>query len=830
MKKLILKLSILACLIGLSFDVQARYRGDLNGDDRVDLADMVYLAKAIKAGSTDKALDVNASGSVDDYDLQRLADIIISGKLTEDSGMNVGIGGWDDSGEDFGGTVKAPAINTRSGEETRFYMRNQKAESTDHFSMELGISDGNEGPSAIFFNISLPKEMEFDKSRMIELENSISATHKLYGTPKFIKENEDIAWSDYALRFIIMSPNLTALPEAVGKLGRIYYSVDECYGSPKFSNCQIAMTNRDGCTYIDEHWAGYGGTFRPVDVSYIHFDQSEVSLTEGDEILLNANIEPWDATDQNLVWTSSDENIVTVRTEDGRNATIKAVKEGEATITASASNGVSASIPVKVEKRFIGVLGISLSHYNLSITEGDSFTIFATIEPEDATDKTISWQSSNESIAVVNANGAEATITGLAPGIVEISAIASNGQQVICQVSVEKRIIEGTGVTLSNKELKLIVGESATLIANVLPADATDKSLIWTSSDNSVATVSEEGFVSAIAPGNAVITVTTSNGKTATCRVVVESGIINVASVTLDKTELNLTEGDTANLIATVNPSDATDKTLSWTCSDESVATVSANGDVKAMKAGTATIIVSSTNGKTATCNVNVVAKIIEVVSVTLDKTSLKLVEGETATLIATVNPSNATDKSLTWKSSDESVATVSANGEVKALKPGAATITVSSANGKTAACSLTVEKRIIDVNGVSLSNKDLKLIVGNTVTLIATIQPVDATDQTLTWTSSNNSVATVSTDGIVTAISPGKAVITVSTTNGKTATCNVTVESGIIAVASVTLDKAELNLTEGDNAKLTATINPSVATDKTLTWISSHESVATLS
>lgn len=160
MKKLILLLSIFVLSTAVSFDASARYKGDLNGDDRVDLADMVYLAKAIKGGSTDRSLDVNASGKVDDNDLQKLADIIISGKLTEDSGMNVGIGGWEDNGEDYGGTVKAPAFNTRSADETRFYMRTPKSEGYGRYSMEFGISEGNEAFSAILFTIRLPPGIE----------------------------------------------------------------------------------------------------------------------------------------------------------------------------------------------------------------------------------------------------------------------------------------------------------------------------------------------------------------------------------------------------------------------------------------------------------------------------------------------------------------------------------------------------------------------------------------------------------------------------------------------------------------------------------------------
>ena len=251
MKKLILLSSILASTIGMSLDASARYKGDLNGDDRVDLADMVYLAKAIKAGSTDKALDVNASGKVDDNDLQKLADIIISGKLTEESGMNVGIGGWDEAGEDFGGTVKAPAHITRSADEIRFYMRNPKSEGDDIYSMEFGISECNEAPTAILFNISLPREMRFDISEIVELNPVSAIPHRLYGTPRFVKENENDYWSDCSLRFIVFSPDLDPLPVNSRKLGYIHYSVSDCWeGEPCFRNCQVAVSASGDCIDI----------------------------------------------------------------------------------------------------------------------------------------------------------------------------------------------------------------------------------------------------------------------------------------------------------------------------------------------------------------------------------------------------------------------------------------------------------------------------------------------------------------------------------------------------------------------------------------------------
>lgn len=167
---------------------------------------------------------------------------------------------------------------------------------------------------------------------------------------------------------------------------------------------------------------------------------------------------------------------------------------------------------------------------------------------------------------------------------------------------------------------------------------------------------------------------------------------VAVSSVSLSKTSITLTEGDKETLTATVLPNNATDKTVEWSSSYTSVASVS-NGTVTAIKAGTTTITVKTKDGgKTATCAVTVNAKVIPVSDVTLNKTELTLTEGESETLTATVKPDNATDKTLSWSSSDATVASVDDNGKVTAIKAGTATITVKTKDGeKTATCKVTV-------------------------------------------------------------------------------------------------------------------------------------------
>ncbi|MBR5255149.1 MAG: Ig domain-containing protein [Bacteroidales bacterium] len=250
--------------------------------------------------------------------------------------------------------------------------------------------------------------------------------------------------------------------------------------------------------------------------------------------------------------------------------------------------------------------------------------------------------------------------------------------------------------------------------------------------------------------------------------------VVGVTSVSIDKTSLSLTEGESATLTATVKPDNATNKTVSWSSSNSSVATVDAAGKVSAVAEGTATITAKA-GEKSATCSVSVTKKAVAVESITLNKSSLELKAGETATLTATVKPDNATNKTVSWSSSNSSVATVDAAGKVSAVAEGTATITAK-AGDKTATCTVTVKKNVVDVESITLDKTSLELKEGETATLIATVNPDNATNKAVTWSSDKTSVATVNASGKVTAVAEGTATITAKA-GGKTATCIISVK-----------------------------------------------------
>lgn len=204
---------------------------------------------------------------------------------------------------------------------------------------------------------------------------------------------------------------------------------------------------------------------------------------------------------------------------------------------------------------------------------------------------------------------------------------------------------------------------------------------------------------------------------------------IVVTSVSLDKTSLTLEVGENYTLVVTVSPSNATDKIVTWSSTNSSVAAVS-GGKVTAKSEGTTTITATAHNGKKASCTVTVnepATEVIEVTSVSLNKTSLTLEIGENETLTATVMPSNATDKSVTWTSSDQAVATV-ANGKITAVGSGIATITATASNGKTAICTVTVNAavpKITQVEGATIDGTDIFMLVDHMTDSVALLNKV---------------------------------------------------------------------------------------------------------
>lgn len=539
--------------------------------------------------------------------------------------------------------------------------------------------------------------------------------------------------------------------------------------------------------------------------------QETATVAIGESITLKAQVLPDYASNQAVTWKSSDENIAYV----DENGVVVGKQEGTAIITVTTvDGGFTDKCTVSV---IISAQGITLNRTSVKLEAGYNYQLVATVTPESTTNKAVTWSSSDETVAKVNSNG---LVTLLAGGEAVITATTvSGGISAKCTVTV---IQNPTGVEVDSNVRNMYVGQVATLTATVLPLTATYRDVVWSTNNNKIVTVTSKGLVTAVSRGTAIITAKTKvGGYTATCAITVGDKVA-VTGLSIDASGLNMLKGDNRTILATITPSNASEKTIEWTSSDISVATVSENGVVTAVGSGEAVITAVTRDGSyQKQCKVTVVQPVTGI-SLALD--NLKLAVGKSKTLKANIEPSDATNKKLQWESSDESVATVTSSGVVRAKGPGNATILVTTADGGfSASCNISVYTA---VTGVKIAAETVSIPKGEKRILTATIEPANAQNQELTWSSSNTDIVRIdAVTGQVTGRTVGTAKVTVTTADGGFSdSCIVEV---IQLATGVTMSFSSVSLDAGKTKTISATVTPSSATHKTVTWSSSDEKIA---
>lgn len=442
-----------------------------------------------------------------------------------------------------------------------------------------------------------------------------------------------------------------------------------------------------------------------IAVESITFEKSSIELKVGEETTLQPIINNDETIVIDLLWESSDSNIVTV----DQNGHINAINIGSTSIFVyDEVSGLGGEIVINVKESekekpsvntpnkdnddkddvSIPVTGIALNKSDTIMEVGEYIIVKAVVRPANATNKKISWSSSNKNVATVSSSG---KITAKGTGTTTITAKTSNGKKATIKITVTKKFIKVTSISLNKEKVDLEVGEETTLSATIKPSNASNKGINWSSNDETIATVSSSGKITAKKPGTATITATTKDGnKKAVCTVTVkEKEIIAVSAIALNKSTLSLDEGSSATLTAIITPSNATYSNVSWETSNADIAEV-VNGKVTAKKPGKVTITATAHNGKKAICTVTVNEVIVEATGIRLNTTQINIKVGETYQLKATISPDNTTNKTLTWITNKTGIITVE-NGKVTALKEGTVIVTVKTANGKRATCSVRV-------------------------------------------------------------------------------------------------------------------------------------------
>ena len=580
-------------------------------------------------------------------------------------------------------------------------------------------------------------------------------------------------------------------------------------------------------------------------VRSITLSRTTLSLKTGEYADLKATIEPSNATNKTLTWTSSSPEIAYM---DGNGRVVGGTKTGTALITAMSSNGVYASCRVTVTWQEVAPRTLYISSdlfdagtksYTIpadkGLRKGDKLILRVTSDPAYTSDF-YTWTTSNLDvigIGNVTRNDCEVILNG--SGKVRITLSAVNHPEISTYVDLNVNLyVPATWMQISAGTLKLPTGETYQITANLLPENATDQTVTWTSSDSTVATVDKTGLVTAVKSGEATITASAEGGSlTLTCDVTV---IPRAESVTLDTKTQIVGKGNSVVLNATVNPSDAWDQRVTWSSSDKKIATVNSSGVVTGVKEGTADITVTTVDGGlTDTCTVTVQALYISSdlfdagtkrYTIPADK---GLRKGDKLILRATSAPAGTSD-SYTWASSNVDVISLgdSTSNECEAVLNDSGKVRITLSNADYPEISTYVDLTVnlyVPATWMQISAGTLRLPAGDTYQITAKLLPKDATDPTVTWTSSDPEVAEVDQTGLVTAVKSGDATITASAEGGSlTLTCEVTV---IPRAESVTLDTKTKTLKEGDSFVLNATVSPSDAWDQRITWSSSDKRIA---
>lgn len=489
---------------------------------------------------------------------------------------------------------------------------------------------------------------------------------------------------------------------------------------------------------------------------------------------------PEDTTDDKTVtWNSTNTDAVTVD-----NGVVTAVGEGSSTVTATVGEKVATiNYTVRIPLESITING------DETLSKNEEKTLTVTYNPTNTTDnKTVDWESSNPEIVSIDSTG---KITGKKGGTAKITATVGN-------VKAEKEVkvvVPIESVSLSGDD-SILKGESKRLTATINPEDTTDdKTITWSSDDEDVLFVDQNGQMRGIKEGTANVKAVVA-GKEATKQITVNE--IHIDSITIDgDQEFEMVKNQTKNLSAKINPDNTTDddKNITWTSNKEDVAKVDNNGKVTALKEGEATITAKVGTHETS---VKVNVKEIHIDSVVINELDDEFTRGDEFKFSASYTPENTTDenKTVEWSSSNTDVGTIDQEGNFVALKEGTTTITAKIGNIKAEREVTVIENHVDDFK--LLQEEGEVLNIGNTQKLVTVVNPENCTDAyTIKYSSSDEAIATVDENGNVTALKDGKVVITATLTTEYDDEFEDSIEINIPA-KEVISNKAEDGTTNG--------------------------------
>ncbi len=545
----------------------------------------------------------------------------------------------------------------------------------------------------------------------------------------------------------------------------------------------------------------------------LYNDEYQVAALE--EIKIEYNLGA-DYKDDDILWSSDDENIAVVD-----KGIVKGISVGNTTIRAKIGNNNTKTIKISVmPPKTVMPTSISLSSKDVVVFVGESATVSAIVLPNNTTDKKLNWVSSDLSIASVK----DGIISGVKEGSAVVSVITSNSIKEDINVVVKKKIVLDTDISFDSTIKNIKIGESFKLNYIINPRTTTNKT-VKLDYDTNYLTVSSSGMVTALKAGSTTITAITANNNKASMQVNIIKPNIDVSSVEIKEKDFTLTVGAYNNLTANILPNDATNKTVSWKSSDPKIASVDSLGKVTALKVGTVTI--TATSGSiSSSIKVTVVANKVKVSSVSFVEKNVSLFVGKTKKIGVTVLPNNASNKSISWKSSDSRIASVDSSGNVLAISKGVATITATSNDNSSikASCVVTVNYNL----EMSLSVTDKVVNIGDTYNIVANILP-EGVNKAVRYSVADSKIATVDSKGKVVAKAVGTTYITVTSVEDATKSLKSKIEVRKKAVTSVKSSDSNKIVKYGSSYKMNVVVSPSNASNKQIVYSSNNKSIATV-
>lgn len=554
-------------------------------------------------------------------------------------------------------------------------------------------------------------------------------------------------------------------------------------------------------------------TVKEDPITGIRTNVTSLTMIRGDKYEVITTLTPTNPTDKTLTWSSTKPSVASVS-----NGTITAVGVGTTTIMVKGGTATALIEVTVIEK----ITSIQFAETEVTIEEGEQKTLEVIYTPAANITKDVTFRSTDTSVVTIDANG---VITGVSEGMAMIIATSEQlgaAGAITCMVYVTTPTVIVEEFEIDPTELTLRVGEEDYITPIYTPEDTTSQEVSYTSKNEEIATVTEEGVVTGVAPGYTIIYCEdVESGKTAICEVTVEEGI----KFSLSPSTREIAIGKSFQIKKVTVPTDA-DKTAVWESSNSAIASVSSSGKVTGKKLGSCTITCTLVNwNQSATCRVKV-AKLKSTIK--LDKTSIRMNVGSTYRLKKTVTSNNTNLPSVKFTSKNKKIASVGqTSGKITAKKVGATIITAKTTDAvhATAKCRVIVIRR---ATSVSLNKTYGVCYVGRTLKLTATVKPSNASIKKLKWTSSSSKIASV-TSGKVTGYAEGEVTITATTTDGgnKKARCFVKVVEPI-PISSVVVAQSDLTMKKGDTAQLSYTTLPSDNSD-TIKMASDNKRVATV-